>query len=51
MVNTVIKILIICISPTFFEFAPHSSAPNAISNKPPGEEIKKASTFGTFKIL
>ena len=48
IVNTVKKILIICIIPTCLESAPHSSAPKTISRSPPGEAIKNASGFSIF---
>ena len=51
IVNTVKKILIICIIPTCLESAPHSSAPKTISRSPPGEAIKNASGFSIFLIL
>ena len=51
IVNTVKKILIMCIIPTCLESAPHSSAPKTISRSPPGEAIKNASGFSIFLIL
>ena len=48
---TVKKILDMWTRETFLELAPHSSAPNVISNKPPGDPIKKASVWGNFLIL
>ena len=51
IVNTVKKILIMCIIPTCLESAPHSSAPKTISRSPPGEAIKKDSGFSIFLIL